>query len=146
MNFSWEILESSSHALSKIYKNILNIKEKNKPGEINKEFKDKFKKTIIDDFNTSEALAIFHTMLKSNLSDADKLATAYDFDKLLGLGIKEYNKEEIKLSEEIKNILNERKIAREEKNWQKSDELRDTLSKKGFKVSDINGEQKIEKI
>lgn len=145
-DFSWEILEASKNALDKIYKHIQSLKSQNGIGEINKIFKEKFIAALSDDFNTPIALSIFHSMLKSDISAIDKLATAYDFDRVLGLKLKNYSEKNIEISQEIKNLLKERNTARVNKDWKKSDELRDLLYSKGFKISDINGEQKIEKL
>ncbi len=147
MNFSWEILEGSTHALQKVYRHILQLQEQaQEKGMVNETFREQFREALQDDFNTPEALAIFHTMLKSDISPADKLATAYDFDRVLGLGLAEYQEEKLEIDEEVQQLLEARAKARAEKNWQKSDELRDLITEKGFKVIDIQGEQKVEKI
>ena len=85
-------------------------------------------------------------MMKSELSDADKLATAYDFDYVLGLGFKNYFASEFTIPAEIQNILESRKGARDKKDWSTSDSLRDELKVRGFSVQDIDGEQKITQI
>ena len=56
------------------------------------------------------------------------------FDEVLGLNLS--HKEELELPEEIKDILEERKSARENKDWAKSDELRDKLLDLGYIVKD----------
>ena len=46
------------------------------------------------------------------------------------------SKEELELPDEVKKIVEERKIARENKEWAKSDELRDALNEMGYIVKD----------
>jgi cysteinyl-tRNA synthetase len=88
-------------------------------------------------------------MLKSDLSPADKFATALDFDKVFGLELKKIidNKETVlDIPEEILNIVEERKTARENKDWKKSDELREKIKSLGYELKDTPEGQKITKI
>ncbi len=146
MNFDWDILQGAHNSLQKIYKHIAQLKEKHTPGSVAQSFQNEFTQFIADDFNTSGALAVFHTMLKSDISDEDKLATAYDFDRVFGLRLQEYTEENIDIPQEIIELLEQRKKAREQKDWETSDKIREMIQKKGFQVSDIDGEQKVEKI
>jgi len=123
------------------YKNLLhkisNLGEK--IGKIDSEFKNKFIADINDDLNMPKALATVQELLKSNLENENKLATILDFDKVLGLDFKKVTKGEKKttqIPEEIAIILEERRIARDSKDWKKSDELRDKISSLGFEVKD----------
>ena len=81
-----------------------------------------------------------------NSKKSNKLANLLlDFDKVLGLDIqnaKKYlsefeskqNSEE--LPEHIKQLVEERKIARSNKDWAKSDELRDRIMNEGYSIKD----------
>ena len=69
------------------------------------------------------------------------------FDTVLGLKIdtvQENSNEEV--SEEILELLEQRKAAREQKDWAKSDELRDFIKDKGYVVKDTKNGQELEKI
>ncbi len=147
-NFTWESLDASRTALNKIYRDIIFLRNKStqNSGVMDVSFKDDFIQKISDDINIPQALAVFHTMMKSDIPDANKLATAYDFDKVLGLNLSHYQEEQIPIPSEIQEILDKRKIARETKDFETSDILRDTLREKGYQVSDVGNEQKIEKI
>ena len=130
--------------MDKIYRHIEALKTQHGIGKINPDFQKKFSDAISDDFNLPIALSIFHNMMKSDISAIDKLATAYNFDTVLGLDLEKHTSIEIEISDEVQTLLNDRKIARENKDWELSDQIRDKIMEKGFKVSDINGEQKIE--
>jgi cysteinyl-tRNA synthetase len=65
-------------------------------------------------------------MLKSDISNENKLATLLDFDNILGLKLQDKTENEIEITSDIQIILEERKNARENKDWAKSDELRIT--------------------
>ena len=69
------------------------------------------------------------------------------FDTVLGLKIdtiQENNNKEV--SEEILGLLEQRKAAREQKNWAKSDEIRDLIKEKGYVVKDTKNGQELEKL
>ena len=66
-----------------------------------------------------------------------------EFDKVLGLDIKnaeqylkEFKQENEELPDDIKDLITERNKARENKNWQKSDELRDKIISMGYSIKD----------
>ncbi len=146
-NFTWEALESAQTGLNRIYEQVDSWGDV--VGEVNSEYKEKFTEKISDDFNTPQALAVVSELLKSDLKNEDKLATILDFDKVLGLKLNEA-KDKVetsllieKLPQEIQDILEERKTARENKDYQKSDELRDKLSELGYEIKDTGSETKI---
>jgi cysteinyl-tRNA synthetase len=137
MEWNDEVTTSSSHAFEILKKKIANFGKN--VGKVNFEWKNKFNTAINDDLNMSQALAVLNEMLKSELSPADKIATALDFDKVFGLEFKNITiKDEVKIeiSEEIKKLVEEREEARKAKNWAKSDELRDKIAILGYEVKD----------
>ena len=74
-----------------------------------------------------------------------------DFDRVLGLDLKNSkkyleSKEKIQIPEDIKELIEERKKAREEKNWQLSDLLRYQINEKGYIVKDTKEGITIDKI
>ena len=67
------------------------------------------------------------------------------FDTVLGIKI-DYKKEEENIPEEIQKLIEERKQARELKDWAKSDEIRDIINEKGYEIKDTkNGTEIIKK-
>ena len=54
--------------------------------------------------------------------------------------------EDLEIPKEILNILDERKKARESKDWNKSDVLRDKIKELGYVVKDTKEGQVIEKV
>lgn len=67
------------------------------------------------------------------------------FDTVLGLEIEKEDKNEIQIPEEILKLVEERNIARKEKNWEESDRIRDLLQEKGYVVKDTKDGTKISK-
>ena len=75
------------------------------------------------------------------MAAADKYKFLNNIDVLLGLGLAKNLAAETSTSAEIPAdimaLVEERKQARINKNWAKSDELRDLLASKGFIVKDL---------
>ncbi len=133
-NFTFEALEAAQNG----YKHLLNTVQSlgDKVGKIDESFKKSFSEKMADDFNTSQALATLFEMLKSNISNANKLATALDFDNVLGLNLKKSFNMKIEIPIEVKKLVEEREVARKDNNWGKSDELRDKIKELGYEVKD----------
>ncbi len=90
-----------------------------------------------------QALAVLNDLLKSDLSPADKFATAIDFDKVFGLKFASLKKQsETETPDEILKLIQERKTARENKDWKKADQIRDEIKALGFEIKD-SGEETI---
>jgi len=115
-----------------------------KIGIPNQELKERFLENINDDLNIPKALATVGEVFKYGISNEDKLATILDFDKILGLDL-DIKKKDI-IPENIKKLVQERTIARNNKDWGKSDELRDKIKLLGFDIKDMDGITEISKI
>jgi len=143
MNFTWDILQSAKNGLDKIRQQIAEMKAIAEEGSVNETFKEEFTKAVSDDLNLPQALAVFHTMMKSGMSNADKLATAYRFDQVLGLSIRDHEIETVSLTPQVQELLEKRKEARNNKEWDLSDSLRDEIQSHGFDVLDTDSGQKL---
>lgn len=85
VTFSWEALEAAQNAYNRLIKFVASL---SKVGKINESYKDKFKERLENDLNTPQALAVLWGLVKDEeISPEDKLATLFDFDKVLGLGL-----------------------------------------------------------
>jgi cysteinyl-tRNA synthetase len=105
---------------------------------------EKFEAAMDDDFNTASALAAIHdmvrevnTQLSANGITADERDAVLDaitkFDSVLGI----FGTDEIgSLDEEIENLVEERQEARRQRNFTRSDEIRDVLAEKGIILED----------
>jgi len=138
-NFTWEALAG----VQKGYEGWLLSLSKlgDKVGQVSKEYQEKFKEKISDDFNLPQALALISEVLDSDLADEDKKATLLDFDKVLGLNLGEGSQtyQELnlkKLPEDIQSLVTERERARADKNWVKSDNLRNIIQSLGYLIKD----------
>ena len=114
-------------------------------GGINMKYKTRFINYLDNNLDSPKALALVWELLKdTSLSDADKKATLLDFDKVLGFEIDKISEEII--PDEVVNLAKEREIARNHKNWTKSDELRKEIETCGYEIKDTESGYKISKI
>lgn len=142
-NFTIEAVMGSQTGLVRLREAILGLGDV--MGSVNKEYKDKFMNFLDNNLDSPKAVALVWELLKdTSLSNADKKATIFDFDKVLGLGLDKI-KEEI-IPQEIKELAKERENARVEKNWVKSDELREKINSLGYEIKDTESGSKISKI
>ena len=153
LNFTFEIAKSSQIAIDRLRNGYL--KHLNGTDIINnniiEEYKKKFLETINDDLNIPLAMSIIWEIIKSEKKSKQYAELLLDFDRVLGLDLKNSkkyleSKEKIQIPEDIKELIEERKKAREEKNWQLSDLLRDQIKEKGYIVKDTKEGMTIDKI
>jgi cysteinyl-tRNA synthetase len=109
----------------------------------------KFFDNLLDDMNTSAALMLLQTLGNSIYLEKDKniqiQIAEQIYQSLLFIGIDLFiliDKYKSKIDENlIDQLIKERKIAKTEKNFQKSDEIRNQLIESGIEIKDMkNGE------
>jgi cysteinyl-tRNA synthetase len=146
LNFSWEALRAAENGLKNLYNQVSHLEVKLPSGSftsklIDKKYKEKFLKAINNDLNIPKGLATMQELLKSRLiADDSKLATLFDFDKVLGLNLKSARDQSVsgreKIPQEIIELAKEREKARKEKNWQEADKLREKIKNLGYEIED----------
>ena len=140
VNFVWEALEGSKIALKRLYKLYIELGEK--VGKVDVNYQQKFKEYLEDDLDTPRALSLLWDIIKDeNVSPSDKKATVLDFDKVFGLGFENLKKE--KIPKEIIKLAEEREEVRKNKDFKKSDELRDKINNLGYDIKDEENGYKI---
>ena len=97
-----------------------------------------FRQALEADLNTPRALAVIWTVLKdSEISAGEILGLLYRFDHVLGLKLKDVRPAaEYRATPEEKAMLEERLMAKKEKNWARADEIRDYFQGKGLILKD----------
>jgi cysteinyl-tRNA synthetase len=137
LEFNYENLDSAKNGLNRLKSKILEFKDKKGRLNNHKIYEKKFLEFINDDLNTPKALALLWGLIDDkNLTNQDKYILALKFDKIFGLDLGKENKE--KIPKEIIKLAEEREKARKEKNWQKSDKLREEIKNMGYLVEDID--------
>jgi len=148
MSFSFENLEASKSAYERIKRKIIELKKINLKGEdYSKEYETKFNEALSEDLNIPKALQIFIEALDNEtFNSKKKLSLLENFDKVLGLGIKEMDEDKIIISEELKVIVKAREEARSKKMWAEADILRERIKERGYTILDTPEGPKLEKI
>ncbi len=139
LSFSWEALQAAQNGLHNLRKKIAEI-----PEHIAKDqhHSDAFLAAINDDLNMPEALAVVWNGVKEGTLSIE---TIIHFDKVLGLDLHQPKIEAEPIPEEIQRLLDERTIARDSKNWARSDELRDQIIASGYELEDTKEGQKVKR-
>jgi len=148
-NFTWEALEGSNTALKKLHR--LFVDELSvQSGEINEEYRKKFHAFINDDLDTPKAIALLWELVKDDsVSLESKRTTLLNFDSVLGLGLSESDESLTQLlrgtaqkleisdvSKKVQKLIDDREKARDEKDFDTADSLRDKIEKEGYEIED----------
>jgi cysteinyl-tRNA synthetase len=149
LRFTKESLEGARNArlslLSKL--RAIHTEGKGQEGEILKDYKEKFVKELQNNLNVSGALAVISDLLKSNEKPEDILTTVYDFDKVLGLDLREeIEKKSLDIPEEVLKLANERVEARKAKNFEEADRKREQIESRGYRMIDTEDGFTLEEI
>lgn len=145
LNFTFEGAYGAQKALERLYDSY--VKNANGADEIEEsiisEYKEKFSNYINDDMNMPGAMSVVWEIARNTKKSKSFAELLLEFDKVLGLDIKnaeqylkEFKQENEELPDDIKDLITERNKARENKNWQKSDELRDKIISMGYSIKD----------
>ena len=153
LNFTFDIAVSTQKALNRLREGYLNHEKGNEivDEKIIDEYKARFMDAINDDLNMPLATGIMWEVVRNNVKSKQFANLLLEFDKILGLNLensKEYldNQTKIEIPEEIKELVEQRKLSRESKNWEESDRIRDILKEKGYQVKDSKDGMTIEKL
>lgn len=145
--FSYEGLDMAKSAYEKLFKRLSNLK--NSGNAVNSlkfdEFNNKFKQALANDLNTSMAITIIFDVLKEDINDETKMALIKSFDNVLALNLtrafEEKSEEElpeldVETKKYVDRLIQERNLAKLEKNYAKADEIRNELANKGIELID----------
>ena len=137
LDWNDKLLEECENTISKWYNVYSNIKEKTK-------IPDEFLKPLYDDLNTPGYIANLHKLFEKAQKGSDEDRTLFisacHFVGLFNETKEEwlkFKKRKVLISEsEILNKINERNKARENKNYEVADKIRDELLDKGVLIED----------
>ena len=142
LNFTWDGIEAASKSLERLRnsyrlnldgKDELTVEDKEKIEKI----EEKFHEAINDDMNMPLAMSYVWELARYEKKNQEISKMLKKFDTVLGIKIeKEDIKDQKEIPQEILDLVEQRKIARQNKDWAKSDELRDLINKKGYDIKD----------
>jgi cysteinyl-tRNA synthetase len=147
MEFSWEALGAAETGYAKLVSSLSVLRG---GGVAEDDYIERFSDALNNNLDTSKGLAILWELLQDKkVAHSNKLATALKMDKVLGLDLKNRIAEAqrpIEIPSDVSKLLEERRIARENKNWDISDKIRDEIARLGFEVKDTEQGQKLSQI
>ena len=147
LNFTWDGIESASTSLNRLregYQKHLNGTDIVSEDVIN-DMENRFHQAINDDLNMPLAMSVVWEAVKYP-EKSPKIAQLLEkFDTVLGIKIAE-KKEEQQIPQEVLDLVEQRKVARSEKNWAESDRLRDLIIEKGYNVKDTKEGVEVSKL
>ncbi len=151
LNFTFETLDGAEQTISRLRDFKKRLQEAHLPDGINTDLEEKmrghlndFEVAMDDNLNTSAALAALHNFVReTNTAIAHEVICTEDRSFILHaldrfdavLGIFGETTEEI-LDAEIEALIEERQDARRNRNFPRSDEIRDLLGEKGIVLED----------
>lgn len=137
--FSYDILKQVEGAYNKLKNRVLAI---NDIGELDTTkfgyYTDKFKDELSNDLNTANGITLIYDLLKDDsVNGHTKIEIINDFDKVFSLDLtKKTLNTSIDMDKYIKDKIEERRIAKMNKNYELSDSIRDELLDKGIILTD----------
>jgi cysteinyl-tRNA synthetase len=137
MEYSDESVQAARNGLSHLQNQVRQIAGggADPDNKVSTEHKNKFLEAVNDDLNMPRAMAAVQELLKSDISDGQKYTTILDFDRVLGLDLDRLDQPEA-LPSEVQELVQERQRARDAKQWEASDRLRDEIKALGYMVQD----------
>ncbi|WP_157159448.1 cysteine--tRNA ligase [Brachyspira pilosicoli] len=153
LNFTIEGINQSQSAIDRVNDLIFRLKDVNKTdaddSAVMKELEEankNFFESIYDDLNVSEALGVFFSFIKSinisfdsiNVSSRDAIIKFIERVNNIINCFNMNGEKEIESSEEekINKLIEERTLAKKEKNYKRADEIRDKLNSMGIEIMD----------
>lgn len=119
----------------------------------NVNFSQLFWSHLFNDLDTPQALSVFWQVVKSDLSDKEKLKLILDYDRALGLGLDQVKAQDQEqnigrrpvpisaLPENIQELLRQRAAARVARDFATADQLRLQIETHGYQLVDQEDEQ-----
>ena len=137
--FSYQNLDTTRTTYEKLLRKIDTLLE-NPTGEVqNTDYPRQFKDALEDDLNTANAITVLYDVLKDEqLTNRTKLSLIKEFDQVLSLNL--LDREEEVIEDELKTYIltkiEERKQAKENKNYDLADQIRKELEEKNIFLKD----------
>jgi cysteinyl-tRNA synthetase len=144
MEFSDEGIEAARNGLLHLQNQVRQVVAAGigSDSAISAQYKNNFLAAVNDDLNMPRAMAVIQEMLKSSISDTEKLTTILDFDRVLGLNLDQLDQEQA-LPEAVQKRADARLKAREGKDFATSDRLRAEIEALGYLVQDTKDGMKV---
>ncbi|MGE5042061.1 MAG: cysteine--tRNA ligase [Candidatus Levyibacteriota bacterium] len=136
MNFTWDALAAAQSALESLYEIASEFNEVHKFSNI--DYERDFLDALRQDLNMPKALSILWDVARNaRMPLPEKAATIREMDKILGLNIFEMARMRLKVPRSVLQLAQERDLLRANKQYIRSDQLRNKIEKMGYNVKDV---------
>ena len=143
LNFTWDGIEATSKSLERlkngyqVHKNGTDILDEDDKKQLSR-IEEEFHKAINDDMNMPLAMSFVWETIRYPKKSTEIANLLLKFDTVLGLKIDEpIQKQEQEMPQDVLEMIEERKIARQNKDWAKADGLREKIRNMGYEVRDV---------
>ncbi len=157
LHFSWDALQAADTALMGLRRLIHaaveasgGSSEVSSPQPAGDALQQGMMEALCDDLNAPRALGLLWQALKNDSLDAEeKCQLAVWAEAILGLGMLDFSRLQAAkqdIPQEVAALAESRWQARQQKDWKKSDELRQSLLKAGYAVQDSQQGYRLERL
>ncbi len=140
LNFTWDVMQSAQVSYDRFVEGVLSHKNGNEQidSAVVKEFFSDFEDAINDDLNIPKALGVAWNAIRYGKKSQEIYDLLTKMNEIFGFNLekKKDSAGETEISPEVQKLLEERQEARAQKNWKRSDEIRDELKAMGYAVED----------
>jgi cysteinyl-tRNA synthetase len=133
LNFTWESLDGAAISLDRLRTQVY---EWGETGKVDANYARQFTEQVNDDLNMPRALAVTWEVARSDLPAPVRKATLLHFDRVLGLGLGDWQPPKEEIPDSILALVQKRQQARSEKRWAEADALRQQIVAAGYEVED----------
>jgi cysteinyl-tRNA synthetase len=134
LNFTFEALDAAATGLDRMRQGFHALPEEGASPDAG--LTARFTEEIDDDLNLPRALAIAWEALRGDARTPVKRATLASFDRVLGLGLAQWQPRAVEAPAEIVALADARATARASRNWAEADRLRAELTAAGWVMED----------
>ena len=135
--FSYDILDNMAQSYHKLKNKIASLNKEGRVSEFFYDlFDDKFKGYLADDLNTANALSLIYDLLKSEVDDKTKYELIKAWDSVLSLNLLNEKELDEDLKKFIETKIEERQVAKKNKDFKTADKIRDELEQRGIILKD----------
>ncbi len=133
LKFTWDSLDSAAMALQRLR---AAAHSWGAAGAADEATVARFMGEVDGDLNTPRALAVVWAMVKSELPADAKKATLLCVDRILGLGLRDWQPPAVEIPAQVKQMARRREQARANRDWRAADRLRAAIHQLGFDIED----------
>jgi len=134
LNFTFEALDAAATGLARMRSGFHALPNDGSPADAS--LIERFGNELNDDLNLPRALAVAWETLRGEAPAGVKRATLVEMDRVLGLGLAQWQPREAAAPPAVVDLAEARSAARKARNWAEADRLRALLHAAGWEMED----------